>query len=121
MDGVPGPDNRIDGQTPLSGNLGLDYARGALALGGNLGLRDGATVRLSANQTAWLNARRDLELYATWKLDGQRQLRIAAQNLLGQDTVNERSYLDTTSGVLRRNHIVNVGRPSLRASIESRF
>jgi outer membrane receptor protein involved in Fe transport len=121
VDGVPGPDNRIDGQTPLSGNLGLDYARGALTLGGNLGLRSGATVRLAANQTARLNGRRDLDLYAAWKLDARRQLRIAAQNLLGQDTVNERGYLDTASGTLLRNRIVNVGAPSLRATIESRF
>ena len=121
VDGVPGPDNRIDGQTPLSGNLGLDYQRGALALGGTLGFRDGATVRLAANQTAWLNGRRDLDVYAAWKLDARRQLRIAAQNLLGQDTVNERSYLDTASDMLLRNRIVNVGAPSLRATIESRF
>ena len=121
VDAVPGPDNRVDGQTPLSANLGLDTTRGTLTFGANFGFKAGGTVRIAANQTAYLAVRHDLDAYLAWKLDAQRMLRISAQNLLGQDMVNERSYLDTASGTLLRNRIVNVGNPSLRVALESRF
>ena len=40
---------------------------------------------------------------------------------LGQDMVNERSYVNTDTGAVLRNRIVNVGNPSLRVTLESRF
>jgi outer membrane receptor protein involved in Fe transport len=121
VDAVPGPDNRLDQQTPLSANLGFDYHGGRLTTGANFGFKRGATVRVATDQAAYLDTRRDLELYALWKLDPQRQLRIAAMNVLGQDMVNERSYVDTASGAVQRNRTVNVGNPSLRVTLESRF
>jgi outer membrane receptor protein involved in Fe transport len=121
VDAVPGPDNRLDEQTPLSANLGLDYSAGRLTTGANLNFRNGGLVRVAANQTAYLNVQRDLELYALWKLDPARRLRIAAANLLGMDMVNERGYVNLDSGALLRNRVTNVGHPSLRVTMESRF
>jgi outer membrane receptor protein involved in Fe transport len=121
VDAVPGPDNRLDEQTPLSANLGLDYHAGRLTTGANFGFRNGGLVRVAANQTAYLNVQRDLEVYALWKLDPARQLRIAAANLLGTDMVNERGYLNLDSGALLRNRVTNVGHPSLKVTLESRF
>ena len=121
VDAVPGPDSRLDQQTPLSANLGFDYHAERWTTGANFGFQRGATVRVTSNQAAYLSARRDLELYALYKFDPLRQLRISATNLLGQDMVNERSYMDPASGTALRNRTVNVGNPSVRITLESRF
>jgi outer membrane receptor for ferrienterochelin and colicin len=119
VDAVPGPDNRLDQQVPLSANLGADWQRDRLSAGANVGFRQGGTVRVSAHQTAYLHAQRDLDLYASWKLDAASQLRVTAVNVLGSDFVNDSSYA-TLDGVLR-NRIINVRRPSVRAAFETRF
>jgi outer membrane receptor protein involved in Fe transport len=119
VDSVPGPDNRLDEQTPLSANLGLDYSAGALTVGGSLAFKNGGSVRVSANQTAYVNVQRNLDLYASWKLSPQYQLRLSASNVLGQDIIRESSYTSAT-GVLW-NRLVNVANASLRAALEAKF
>jgi len=121
VDGVPGPSNRLDEQVPLSSNLGMDYQGERLSAGANFGFRSGGRVAVTVNQTVWQYAQRDLELYAAWRLDKTSQLRLSAANLLGTDMVNERSYLNTATGALLRSRVVNVGHPSLRLTLESRF
>lgn len=121
VDGVPGPDNRLDEQVPLSANLGADYQGEQLGAGANFGFRRGGRIAVAANQAVWLHAQRDLELYAVWKLDPASQLRISAANLLGTDMVDERSYTDPASGTTRRNRLTIMGRPSLKLTLESRF
>nr|WP_307727175.1 TonB-dependent receptor [Telluria mixta] len=119
VDAVPGPDNRLDQQVPLSANLGADWRRDRFAAGANFGFRQGGVVRVSANQTVYLHAQRDLDIYASWKLDAGSQLRVTAVNVLGSDFVNDSSYA-TIDGVLR-NRITNVRRPSVRAAFETKF
>jgi len=121
VDGVPGPDNRLDEQVPFSSNLGMDYQGERLSAGANFGFRSGGRVAVTANQTVWQYAQRDLELYAAWRLDKTSQLRISAANLLGMDMVNERSYLNTATGALLRSRVVNIGHQGLRLTLESRF
>nr|WP_307727972.1 TonB-dependent receptor [Massilia terrae] len=101
---VPGPDNRLDQQTPLSGTLGADYRTGAFTVGGSFAFRAGGPVRLSANQSNYQNVRRDLDLYATWRLDPKYQLRLALNNVLGQDGLNATSYA-TPAGLVTRNTV----------------
>jgi outer membrane receptor for ferrienterochelin and colicins len=120
LDAVPGPDNRLDNQTPLSANLGVDWHGSRVDAGANFGFQSGGPVRISLDQTAYQNVKRDLELYALVKLAPTHQLRITGANLLGQDMVNEAGYLDP-DGTLRRNRIVNVGHASLKLMLESRF
>jgi outer membrane receptor for ferrienterochelin and colicin len=119
VDAVPGPDNRLDQQVPLSANVGADWQRERLSAGANFGFRQGGTVRVSTNQTVYLHAQRDLDIYASWKLDAASQLRVTAVNVLGSDFVNDSSYA-TIDGVLR-NRITNIRRPSVRAAFETRF
>lgn len=119
VDAVPGPDNRLDQQVPLSANVGADWQRDRLSAGANFGFRQGGTVRVSTNQTVYLHAQRDLDVYASWKLDAASQLRVTAVNVLGSDFVNDSSYA-TMDSVLR-NRITNVRRPSVRAAFETRF
>jgi outer membrane receptor protein involved in Fe transport len=121
VDAVPGPDNRLDEQVPLSANVGMDYQGERITAGANFGFRSGGRVAVSPSQAAWLHPQRDLELVAAWRLDRSRQLRVSAANLLGMDMVNERSYLNAATGATLRNRVVNIGHPSVKLALESRF
>jgi outer membrane receptor for ferrienterochelin and colicins len=119
VEGVPGPDNRLDGQTPLSATLGIDYKEGALTTGSTLVFRNGGPVRVSINQTSYQNVRRELDAYALWKFDPKLGLRISFNNLLRQDNVFASSYA-TDSGVLRRSAVAPSG-VTVRATLEMKF
>jgi outer membrane receptor for ferrienterochelin and colicins len=119
VDSVPGPNNRLDQQTPLSANFGLDYKIGQLTTGGSFNFKNGGVVQVSSRQTAYVNVRRELEMYALWKFDQKLQLRLTGGNLLGQDYVSESSYT-STSDVLR-NRTVNVRHAFVRANLEMKF
>jgi outer membrane receptor protein involved in Fe transport len=118
VDSVPGPDNRLDGQTPLSATLGADYKSGALTLGGSYVFKNGGEVRVSGNQLTYVSVRRDLDLYALWKFDQKLQLRVATANLLGQDNVSASTY--TAAGTQSSRTVSEVHR-SVRATLEMKF
>lgn len=120
VESVPGPDNRLDQQTPLSATLGIDYKAGALSTGGSFAYRSGGPVRISANQRAYAWPRRELDLYALWKFDAQRQLRLAASNLLRQDFLAENTYEDARYGTQTRSFVFPQG-VRLRATYELKF
>jgi hypothetical protein len=120
LDGIPGPNNRLTDQTPLSATLGADYKLGAFSTGGSFVFKNGGEVRLSANQVSYESVRRDLDLYALWKLSPKNQLRLAASNLLGQDFINETSYAVAGSGT-QRSRTIYPGSPVLRATLEMKF
>lgn len=102
VDAVPGPYNRIDQQTPLSFNTGIDYKRGALALGGSFAFRNGGLARQSLAQTVYNSVRRELDVYVMWNVDARNRLRCYFSNVLAQDSVIDRSYADG-QGMQRRN------------------
>jgi len=103
VDAVPGPDNRLDGQVPVSAILGLDYktADGALSTGGSFSFRNGGPLRISDTQSSYLSPRRDLDMYALWKIDPKYQLRLALNNLLGQEYASENTYSDAGGTLVR--------------------
>lgn len=121
VDVVPGPDNRLDQQTPLSATFGADYRSrdGKLTTGASFAFRDGGPVRIDVNQTGYQAVRRDLDVYALWKFNPQYQLRVAVSNLLSQDSVGDSAYMDE-SGTLRRTSIYP-GYTQGRATLEMRF
>ena len=84
---VPGPDNRLDGQTPLSANLGIDYKASGLplTLGGNFSFQSNGNLRTSATETSSSSPRRSLDLYALWKVSKQDQLRLTISDVLHPD------------------------------------
>lgn len=98
VESVPGPYNRLDQQTPLTVNLGADYKIGQLSTGGSFAYRRGGPVRVSLNQRSYVWPRRELDLYALWKFDAQRQLRFAVGNGLSQDFQTESTYEDPRIG-----------------------
>jgi outer membrane receptor protein involved in Fe transport len=121
VDSVPGPDNRLDQQTPISATLGVDYKSpgGQLSTGSSFSFRNGGLARLSGTQGGYTSVRRDLDVYALWKLDPQNNLRVAVSNLLAQDYSTESLYTDA-NGTLNRLSIAG-GETQLRVTVEKRF
>lgn len=121
VDQVPGPNNRLDQQTPVSGNFGLDYktADSVLSAGGSFNFRNGGPVRITQQQSAYTTPRRDLDLYALWKFNPKNQLRLAVSNLLAQDFESNTIYTDA-NGVIARNAI-SPSSPQARATMEMKF
>jgi outer membrane receptor for ferrienterochelin and colicins len=121
VEAVPGPDNRLDQQTPVSSTLGVDYRApgGKLAAGSSFAFKSGGPVRINLNQSGYQSVRRDLDVYALWKFNPQYQLRLALSNLLGQDFISDARYVDA-SGTLRRTGIYP-GYPTARVTLEARF
>ncbi|MBQ5939846.1 TonB-dependent siderophore receptor [Massilia sp. AB1] len=99
---VPGPDNRMEQQTPLTANLGVDYKSGALALGASLAHRRGGFVRVAANRGFYRTARTDLESYAAWTFTPKAQLRVALSNLLAEENTFGPTYADPVTGLEKR-------------------
>ncbi|WP_232062995.1 TonB-dependent siderophore receptor [Undibacterium sp. KW1] len=98
---VPGPNNRLDSQTPISANLGLDYKldKIPLTLGGNASFQTGGPVNISAVQSSYSVPKRVLDVYALWKFDPKTNLRVSLGNLLHQDNVNISTYSDLGSTI----------------------
>jgi outer membrane receptor protein involved in Fe transport len=121
VDSVPGPDNRLDQQIPLSATVGIDYKTpdGQLSTGSNFSFRNGGLARLSGTQGGYTSVRRDLDVYALWKLDPQNNLRFAVSNLLAQDYTTESIYNDG-NGTLNRMTVAN-GETQFRVTVERRF
>jgi len=121
VDAVPGPDNRLDQQVPLSATLGIDYKTrdGKLSTGASFAFKNGGPVRVNEEQSRYQSVRRDLDVYALWKFNPKYQLRLAASNLLRQDGVSDSRYTDEF-GTLRRTSF-SEGQTMARVTLESRF
>jgi outer membrane receptor for ferrienterochelin and colicins len=93
VDGIPGPDNRLDQQVSQSANLGLDYRMKGLPLtfGGGANWTPAGVVRTSLTQQVGSGVKRQLDLYGLWKINANTQLRIAANNLLAEDYLSSNS------------------------------
>jgi outer membrane receptor protein involved in Fe transport len=103
VENVPGPDNRLDNQPAFTGSVGLDYqpAASALAAGASFSYRSGGPGRQSATQASFASAKRELDLYAVWRLAAASRLRFAVANLLRQDFVEQSLYDDGARRLLR--------------------
>jgi iron complex outermembrane receptor protein len=108
VEGVPGPNNRLDSQPRASANLGADYRLLSLPLtvGGNLNWTPGDTLQLSDAQRTERNAKRVIDVYALWAFNPNVKLRASAANLLAADQVStsqsqDGSTLQQVSSVAR--------------------
>jgi outer membrane receptor for ferrienterochelin and colicins len=83
VDGVPGPNNRLDQQPRQTANLGLDYRPKGwpLTLGGSLNWTPETLVQTTVNETATTGTKRQFDFYSLWKLNAMSQLRLSANNL----------------------------------------
>ncbi len=110
---VPGPDNRLDGQTPLSGNIGIDYRMDKLplTLGGNFSYQRNGHLRTSETQSSYGSPTRSLDMFALWKWDKKDQLRLSLSGVAHRDTISEEFYADangSSSQLSARNNPINV-------------
>ena len=119
VDSVPGPDNRLDEQVPFSALAGMDYRKDKWSGGASLAYRSGGPVRISAQQSARLYGRRDLDAYVLYKFAPQWQVRVAASNLLGEDLQSHARYQD--AGGASETWSVARGAPRVQASLEVRL
>ena len=121
VDSVPGPDNRLDQQVPLSATVGLDYksADGELSTGTSFSFRNGGLARLTDSQNGYNPVRRDLDVYALWKIDPRNNVRVAVSNLLAQDYTTESLYADAQGTSARST--TNAGETQFRVTVERRF
>lgn len=87
VDGIPGPDNRLDQQPKQTANLGLDYRVKAvpLTVGGGYNWTPAIAVQTSTTEYASFSVKRQLDLYTLWKFSPATQLRVSSNNLLHDD------------------------------------
>ena len=99
VDGIPGPDNRLDQQAPGTANLGADYrVRGTkFTLGGNVNLVPGYRTQQAADRATELNRKRVFDAYVLYAINPATALRFTASNLAPLDTVSSNS-VDYRSG-----------------------
>jgi iron complex outermembrane receptor protein len=83
VDGIPGPDNRLDQQPKQTANLGLDWrVKGLpLTLGGGLNWTPATVVQTTVNEASSTGMKRQFDLYGLVKLNPNSQLRLSANNL----------------------------------------
>lgn len=119
VDQVAGPGNRVSQQVPLQASLSADHTIGPVTAGASFIFRKGAWTRVTAAQSRFTVNRRDLDLYALWKLNARQQLRITVGNLLAEDNITGGQFL-TANGSTTRTTIIP-GHVSVRALFEHKF
>jgi outer membrane receptor for ferrienterochelin and colicins len=116
---VPGPGNRLDGQTPMSATAGIDYRKGDLTMGSSLSWQKGGWVRISDAESQLQQTRRDLDAYLLYKFNPHYQLRVSANNLLRQGNPSDRIYQDA-AGTSRETSF-NAGYARVGVNLEMKF
>lgn len=121
VNSVPGPNNRLDSQTPVSANFGVDYKLDdvPLTLGGNLSFQNAGPVRISVNQSSYGIPKRVLDVYALWKFDNKSNVRVALGNALHQDNFSSSTYTDASGSLVRTN--TSKTNVALRVNFEHKF
>jgi outer membrane receptor protein involved in Fe transport len=96
VDSVRGPNNRLETQVPFTANLGADYRLpgAALTVGGSVNYQAGGPARQSPLLEIGVSPKRELDLYALWKMNPKTQLRFSANNLLRQQASEFHDYRD---------------------------
>jgi outer membrane receptor for ferrienterochelin and colicins len=122
LDQVPGPDNRLDQQTPVSGTLGFDWKLDKLPVtfGAAYSFQDGGPVRISVNQYAYAGVKRTLDLYGVWRFSPKLGVRAMLSNALHQDNVTASSYVNGDASTLSDTTITPTA-AVVRAMLEMKF
>jgi len=112
---LDGPNNRLDGQQPWSGNLGFDYrfAQLPLATGATLAYTPGYATRQTAAQSLEQTRARSLDVFALWTFSRSLSLRVAANSLAPLDAESRTAF---TSGDATRTW--RQGRTFFNANLE---
>ena len=97
VQGINGPNNRLDQQPDGTANLGADYQVTSLPLklGGNLNWTPEFTTRLSDDQTVYQSNKLVADAYALWTFNPRYQLRVSVSNFAARDYTTGGSLLST--------------------------
>ena len=114
---VPGPNNRLDSQTPFSGTVGADWKLDTipLTLGGSYSFQNGGPVRISFDQYAYTVPKRSLDVYGLWKINPKNQLRVSLANALHQDNLSQTYFVDAHRPPEQHHHHADLGRAARAA------
>lgn len=88
VEALPGPNNRLDGQQPWSGNFGFDYRLTSLPMtvGGSLAFTPGYTTQQTASQLLDQSRSRSLDMFAQWVFSRKVSARVSVSNWFPLDT-----------------------------------
>ncbi len=87
VDGLPGPNNRIEGQPKATANLGLDYRLRSvpLSLGASLNWTPSSTIQQTALTEITTSRKLVTDAFAMWAITPEQSLRLSASNLTPLD------------------------------------
>ncbi|MFA9218569.1 MAG: TonB-dependent receptor plug domain-containing protein, partial [Sphingomonadaceae bacterium] len=107
VDGIPGPNNRLDTQPKQTANIGLDYRMKdlPLTLGGSLNWTPETLIQSSRTQLVYTSRKRSFDAYGLWRIDARNQLRMSASNLAAEDALG--SNVVTTNGLAQLANTTN--------------
>jgi len=102
VEGIPGPDNRLDQQAKVTANVGADYRLRSmpLTLGGNVNIVPGYRTQLADDRAVTVSSKRVLDAFALWTFSPAAGLRVLANNLAPRDyaSTNQFDYADPLTG-----------------------
>jgi outer membrane receptor for ferrienterochelin and colicins len=108
VDGVPGPNNRLDEQPGSSLNLGLDYRLRSLplAVGASWNRVPSYETRLSGTQLAFQGRKSVLDAYALWTFSDALRLRLSVSNAAPIDaesggSIDTDTFRETSRSITR--------------------
>jgi len=105
VEGVPGPDNRLDEQAKVTANLGADYRLRSvpLTLGGNVNFVPGYRTQTADDRAVSVSGKRVVDVFALWTLSPAVGLRLLVNNAAPRDytSTTEFDYTDALRGDLR--------------------
>jgi iron complex outermembrane receptor protein len=121
VDGIPGPDNRLDQQPKQTANIGFDYRMKdvPLTVGASYNWTPAVRVQTSVEQTVEVSRRRVLDAYALWKFTPLTQLRLSASNMLADDATG--NNLVTAKGIATLSSTLNPTYTVWSARLETKF
>ncbi|KQW52285.1 hypothetical protein ASD88_06810 [Pelomonas sp. Root662] len=87
VDGLPGPNNRIEGQPKATANLGFDYRLRSVpvSLGASLNWTPSSTIQQTVLTEVTTNRKLVSDAFAMWNMTPEQSLRLSASNLTPLD------------------------------------
>lgn len=87
VEALPGPNNRLDGQQPWSGNVGADYRFTSVPLnmGASLAFTPGYSTQQSVSQSLDQSRSRGIDMFAQWIFSRTVSARFSVNNLMPLD------------------------------------
>jgi outer membrane receptor for ferrienterochelin and colicins len=121
VDGIPGPDNRLDQQPKQTANLGLDYRMKdyPLSMGASYNWTPAIRVQTSLSQVVESSRKRVVDAHVLWKMTPLTQLRIAVANMLADDATG--NNLVYTNGLSQTSSTLNPTYRVWTARVETKF